>query len=506
MHPRRVSLYAFARAKVSRLLKLLLATMVATVSLLLAGSSVASTPPTSSLTVPSSPGQTVTSTWTGMIPPGVNPTSSCAGIPDPLVDKHEVTVNVPAGAYITVDAAFKFTIEWADALDDEILTVLDPQDEEVDSSDGGTNVETVNANNLPAGTYKSLACAFASGNLVTYTGKLEITTTARSSEPSLPSAPAQGLAFTASVAADNQRDQAEPLLEIDKEGFAYDCGPTGFSNASDYAQVSPPNQHGDQFHLLGTPPRGQQSSGGGGDCGLAFGTDKNSLDNYTYAYTGLGPLTGFATSSSEDNGRTLLTGSPFGNGITNQGGGADRQWMTFVDVDTVLLIYNQQQPRNVVVQQSDNGGLLYGPIAARATRSTSPSRRGGERSALGRIAARRSRRGRRRSSPPPTTTRPGTSTSSTARTRSSTRTWSRRAPRSSSRTAPRIQRPAPSCPIWCPLRSRRRCRSIATPFVPRSSNGSPQVARLDASLLCSPAPRPTETRTAGISTHRGTST
>ena len=138
------------------------------------------------------------------------------------------------------------------------------------------NVETVNANSLPQGTYKALACAFAAAAPVDYTGKLEITTTARASEPSLPSAPRRASQFSASVAADNQRDESEPLLEIDKAGNVYDCGPTGFSNASDYAQVSPPNQGGDQFHLLGTPPRGQQGAGGGGDCGLAFGTEKNS--------------------------------------------------------------------------------------------------------------------------------------------------------------------------------------------------------------------------------------
>ncbi len=366
MQRRRLPLYAFALSKVPRLIAPLAA--AAAVSLLAVGSVTASTPPTSSVTVPSSGGQTVTSTWTGTIPPGANATSSCAGF-EAVSDRHDVTINVPPGTYDTVDAAFKFTITWADATHDEILTVLDPQGEEIDSSDGGTNVETVNANSLPQGTYAALACAFAALVPVTYTGKLEITTTARSSEPSVPSAPAQGLEFTASVAADNQRDESEPLLEIDKEGFVYDCGPTGFSNASDYAQVSPPNQGGDQFHLLGTPPRGQQGAGGGGDCGLAFGTDKNSDGNYQYAYTGLGPLTGFVTSTSPNNGKSLTTGGPFGNGVTDEGGGADRQWMTFVDADSVLLIYNQQAPRNVVVQRSDDGGLTYGPLAVKAART-----------------------------------------------------------------------------------------------------------------------------------------
>ena len=339
----------------------------AALALSAAAAAPASTPPTSSVTVPATAGQTVTVTWTGTIQPGANPLSTCAPPSTSVPDEHTIGIDVPAGLYATLDATFTFRITWADAANDEILTVLDPEGEEVNSSDGGSNVEQVVATNLAGGAYKALACAFAATAPVDYEGELVVTTTARTPEPSLPSADAQGLAFSASVAADNQRDQAEPLLEIDKAGNVYDCGPTGFSNASDYAQVS--TDGGDQFHLLGLPPRGQQSGGGGGDCGLAFGTEKNSQGNYQYAYTGLGPLTGFTTSTSPNNGRNLTTGGPFGNGVTDEGGGADRQWMTFVDAQTVLLIYNQQQPRNVVVQRSTDGGLTYGPLAERAARN-----------------------------------------------------------------------------------------------------------------------------------------
>jgi hypothetical protein len=340
--------------------------LIGVLALLASASAPASTPPTSTVTVPTTAGQTEIRTWTGTIPPGANPTSSCAGL-GVVSDQHVVTITVAPGTYDTIDAAFKFSITWADAAQDEILTVLDPNGDEVGSSDGGTNLETVTANNLPSGQYTVLACAFLATAPVNYNGKLEITTTARAVETSLPSAPAQGLAFSASVAADNQRDEAEPLLEIDKAGNVYDCGPTGFSNASDYAQVS--TDGGDQFHLLGSPPRGQQGAGGGGDCGLGFGTEKNSLGNYQYAYTGLGPLTGFVTSTSPNNGKNLTTGGPFGNGVTDEGGGADRQWMTGVGAQEILLIYNQQQPRNVVVQRSTDGGLTYGPLAEKAARN-----------------------------------------------------------------------------------------------------------------------------------------
>ena len=63
-----------------------------------------STPPSSSVTVPTSAGQTVTDNWTGTIPIGTNPTSDCVGLPSSAVDEHDITVNVPSGAYDSIDA------------------------------------------------------------------------------------------------------------------------------------------------------------------------------------------------------------------------------------------------------------------------------------------------------------------------------------------------------------------------------------------------------------------
>ena len=330
-----------------------------------------STPPSSSVTVPTSAGQTVTDNWTGTIPIGTNPTSDCVGLPSSAVDEHDITVNVPSGAYDSIDATFAFSITWAppgaEDVADEILTVIGPDGDEVGSSDGSSTTEKVVGLNLSPGIYHVLACGFVNAAPQAYSGKLEVTTSARATEQSLPSAPAQGLQFSAATPADLQRDESEPLVTIDAAGNIYTCGPTGFSNAADYAQVS--TDGGDQFHLLGTPPRGQQGAGGGGDCGTATGVTKNPQGNYQYAYTGLGPLTGFVTSTSPNNGHNLTTGGPFGNGVTDEGGGADRQWMTFTDDHTVLLSYNQQQPRNVVVQRSTDGGLTYGPDAALGARN-----------------------------------------------------------------------------------------------------------------------------------------
>lgn len=335
--------------------------LVAAVATGLAGASVPASQP---VTVPASAGQTVTVTWSGTIPVSAGPTNTCTPVPAPVTDPHDIVLGVPAGLYNTIDAQFTFNIAWTPVgtptTSDEILTVQDPAGNEVGSSDGGDPTETVAAQNLGAGTYKVIACGFVNTQPQPYIGKLTITASAAAA--SLPSAPAQGLEFSASVAADNQRDEAEPLLEVDPDGNMYTCGPTGFSNASDYAQVSTDN--GDQFHLLGSPPRGQQGAGGGGDCGLGTGIVRNSDNKFQYAYSGLGPLTGFVSSTSPNNGHNLTTGGPQAAGITSQGGGADRQWNVFLDASTVLISYNQQAPRNVVIQRSTDGGLTYSPLAS----------------------------------------------------------------------------------------------------------------------------------------------
>src|SRR5919201_2576446 len=339
----------------------------------------ASEPASQTVTVPAKDGQTAQVQWKGTIPAGsVHATSDCNDPGTPGQDEELLTIQVGRKGYDRITATFTFTITWTpssgdETTNDEILTVNGPdaadggdtEANEVDSSDGGTTTETVVAHNLAPGQYHVLACGYNNATAQDYSGSLKVTTQAQSAEKSLKSANAQGFEFSAGVPADPQRDESEPLVEIDRAGNLYTCGPTGFSQADDYAQVS--TDDGDQFHLLGTPPRGQQGVGGGGDCALATGVAKNSAGNYQYAYSGLGPLTGFTTSTSPNNGHSIANAGPNGNGLpgaTTQGALADRQWMTFLDDHMVLLSYNQQEPRNVVVQRSTDGGLTYGPLSS----------------------------------------------------------------------------------------------------------------------------------------------
>ena len=308
-----------------------------------------------SVTVPSTAGQKVSQSWDGTIPAGANANSDCAGQPAPTIDEHVIKVVVPKGVYKTVNAVMAVSITWTppgpETANDEILTLFGPDGKEIGASDGGSTTEAISVLNPLPGTYKAQACGFANSTPQAYKGSVEISTT---KVVKAPRSSAHGLKFSATVPSDPQRDEGEPAITTDLAGNMYTCGPTGFSQANDYAQVS--TDGGDQFHLVGTPPRGQVGNAqAGGDCALATAKLKNEEGHYQLAYAGLGPLTGFSTATSADTGRTLV-GSPDSESIP----AVDRQWIAFTDAKTAFLTYNHSA-LNKVVQKSTDGGLTYAP-------------------------------------------------------------------------------------------------------------------------------------------------
>ena len=150
----------------------------------------ASNPGSSTITVPSAPGQTVVVNWSGSIPPLANGTSDCSKLADtPAVDQHVSTITVPTGIYNSLNAKFTFNIKWDTADNDEILTVLKPDGTTLASSDGGVPSETVEANNLAGGAYKIVGCGFVSGpDPQPYTGSLTIQTTSNATPTPAPTA------------------------------------------------------------------------------------------------------------------------------------------------------------------------------------------------------------------------------------------------------------------------------------------------------------------------------
>ncbi|MCW2669732.1 MAG: hypothetical protein JWO27_1629 [Frankiales bacterium] len=311
----------------------------------------ASTPASSTLTAPTAAG-TRSVSWTGTIPVGSNPQNACT-VPG-TDDQHALSIRVPAAAAalkLSLSVKIAWTPPVTETVSDEVLTLLAPDGSDVGDSDGGSTTEQVVINAPVAGTYTAVACGFANTTPQAYKGTATLTATVPVKLAALPTVN-RGLAFGASTPSDVQRDIGEPAVTTDRAGNIYTCGPSGFSNIADYANVS--TDGGDQFHLLGQPPRGQISGGeGGGDCALATAVKKNAQGNYALAYAGLGPLTNFSTATSGDVGRTIQV-SPVSESVP----GVDRQWIAFLDDKTAFFTYNQQA-LNKVVQKSTDAGLTY---------------------------------------------------------------------------------------------------------------------------------------------------
>ncbi|TMB83014.1 MAG: hypothetical protein E6J39_07515, partial [Chloroflexi bacterium] len=281
--------------------------------LILAGASKASTPPASSVTVPSGVA-TVTDTWTGTIPAGTNASSNCGPFADTATaDTHTETINVPAGAYDSVQANFTFSIAWNNGDNDEILTVVGPGGVPVGSSDGGTPSETVRGTNLAAGAYKVVACPFLATSAQPYTATLTIQTLAL--EPPPPPGPSRGITFDHANWNDPIRMVGEPDIQIDNHYGNYVSGPGGSTTQASWFWKS--EDHGIQWHLIGCPTKSNCQNGGGD-------TEITIAKNRDVFASDLQTLQCNSTFRSYDEGKTFIPGE----GCFPE---TDRQWMGVFD-------------------------------------------------------------------------------------------------------------------------------------------------------------------------------
>jgi hypothetical protein len=332
--------------------------------------SVAADPASSALAVPGAPGQTVTATYTGSVRPDA--TGAVAGCTSSNSDAHTLELAVPPGVYDRLSATVTFDIAWdpVAAANDLILEVVGPDGQELASSDGGSPAETVTLENLAAGSYTARVCGFVNETPQAYDGTITLATKALPGP--VPPTVERGLEFSASLVTDPQRSQGESAAFTDGQGVLYSCGTNGASNGTDHGSVSVDG--GETWRPLGTGPIGETGTvQGGGDCAIGTGQVPNEDGNRQLAFIGLGPLTGFSTFSSPDNGRTLQR-SPDQNGLEkfNQTSLVDRQWLAFTDAQTVFLNYNGFA--NIgggfveqVIQKSTDGGITYGPQQRVAT-------------------------------------------------------------------------------------------------------------------------------------------
>ncbi len=179
---------------------------------------VASEPAASDVTVPTSGGERVEVSWTGIVAPGADDDSDCNG--SPTADPHEVTVAVPDGAYDLVRASMRVTITPTGPnapATDVIATIVQPDGTAISNDSGFVGAaETVAVGNPDAGTWTVLACAFAAATPQPYEGVLVLETEAAGATELLatgPScvAPSQGMKFEMAYV-DEARAGGEPII------------------------------------------------------------------------------------------------------------------------------------------------------------------------------------------------------------------------------------------------------------------------------------------------------
>lgn len=297
--------------------------------------------------------------YEGELPPGSGGATYEACEPGVNADLFTLTVVLPEPWGATRTGQLNIEAVWAPTSPDpstsDLALFLEEPNGDVLSSDGGTPSEGIALVDPPAGEYKVVMCDFA--NLVLQPYEAEIGLTVSAPTPNPPSTPSS-FKFSPITTVDPQRDIAEPSLRIDPAGNEYTCGPFGSSRNADYAQKS--EDGGDTFRVLGQPPEGRISPGGGGDCELAVNPVENEQGFHNVAYTGLESLLNFSTARTTNGGQSWL-----GTNTSSSPVVVDRQWMDSAGKGTVYLTY-RQVAEGGIVQRSTDGGLTYAPAASPA--------------------------------------------------------------------------------------------------------------------------------------------
>jgi hypothetical protein len=292
--------------------------------------------------------------YEGEVPPGTGGVDYSACQDDVNADTFHLTVVLPEPWGPTRTGQLNVEVVWAptspDAATSDLALFVEEPDGDVVSSDGGTPSEAVAIVDPEAGEYLIVMCAFANAAPQPYEAEVGLTVSAPTPNP--PSTPSR-FRFSPITTVDPQRDVAEPSLRIDPQGNEYTCGPFGSSRNADYAQKS--EDGGDTFRVMGQPPEGRISPGGGGDCELAVNPVPNDQGFHNLAYTGLESLLNFSTGRSTNAGRSWVGTTASESPVV-----VDRQWMDAAGKGIVYLTY-RQVPSGSFVQRSTDGGLTYAP-------------------------------------------------------------------------------------------------------------------------------------------------
>jgi hypothetical protein len=319
------------------------------------------------LTVPTTPGQSVSVTWTGTVLPGANPSSECGAITDVGADRHTETIVVPPGTYDTVSVTATASITFAGA-NDLIVTIIGADGDTASGDQGSFDAdESASITNPAPGTLTVIACMFAGATPQAYTGTLTLTAAEASTDPVVTSCrpPGKPLQFTTPAYVDEHRAGGEPSVQALSDGtllYAAHAGTTHFytPGAGDedsaafgenyrgqvHAWVSDDGGASWQFVDRSVPPENVVGSG--------FSDPDFAVDDAGNVYLSEINLVNVSMSRSTDSGHSYALRNFFAQTIT------DRQWSTAGPEDVVFLVGNADEGGTFPTDPVGNSGhLIY---------------------------------------------------------------------------------------------------------------------------------------------------
>ena len=317
---------------------------------------------TDQVTVPTIVGQVVTVTWQGTVLPGANPTSDCSGTLSVAADAHDVDLAVPAGTYGRVAVLGTASIAFTGNAD-LIATVVGP-DGRASSADAGSfgAGETVSFSNPAQGSYKILACAFASPIPQSYAGTLTLTATAPPpAAPPTCAAPGKPMTFGPPSYVDRTRAGGEPSVVAHPDGtllYAAHAGTTHFysleaddpdsaaffENYRGQVHAWYSTDHGATWNFVDRtlPPDNAPGSG--------FSDPDFAIDAAGNVYLSEINLVNVGVSKSTNSGRCYTLQNFFAQTIT------DRQWTAAGPANVLFIVGNPDEGGTVPTEPVGNEG------------------------------------------------------------------------------------------------------------------------------------------------------
>ncbi len=340
-----------------------LSVFVFAVCLFLTGFSPAAVPPSGILNAPAS-GSTSSVSWTGGPYTGATADPSvCSSL---TCDTFTLNVNVPSTFYSSnPNYAVQISIGWASNTNDFDLYLYDSNGNVVgQSGQSGTTGESIDAGQLPSGTYTVQVVGFAVVN-ASYSGVAKL-----APEP----ANAQGKAryktgsftFTSPVVLHpantslTGQQGIEPRVASDSLGNLYAAAIEGVPAGVDTWKSM---DGGKSWTYLGEPDGAQAAAAlaaggvglGGGDEDLAIGSTNNVYVNSLWL--------GSATQSTSTNGGNTWLVNPFSSDVPL----VDRQWIAAEGANNLYLTYKQlgvllSGTETIFVAKSFDGGITWPQI------------------------------------------------------------------------------------------------------------------------------------------------